>query len=185
MPPQQKQQQSFLVDMRASFNIVNFLADIHTAAIRPWTRSGMGTRGMGAAGLFAGVLILGYAGFAEAPEMITYFWAWLAMVVYRRITADKREHTHYQGRVWLFHWCLKDELNARLMEAGTMWILGGVLAGVSEALGQFVVAGLFSFGLKYVIDAATVERRREAAHNARIEMETHHQSFEEERRSYR
>jgi hypothetical protein len=182
MPRQQQQQESsMLIDMRTSFNLLNFLADAHTASIRPFTRSGMGTRGIGAPGFWAMLLILAYAGFANAPEMILYFWAWLAMVVYRRITADRRQHTDFQGWVWMFDWCLKDELKAHLLEAVSMWAIGGFLCGFSEPLGQFVMLGAVSFGVKYAINAATVARRREAAHNARIEMETMQRQFEDER----
>jgi|SRR5271166_497525 len=183
MPPQQQQEPSMLVDMRTSFNIANFLADTHSACIRPFTRTGMGARGLGAPGFFAGILILAYAGFADAPDMLLYFQAWLIMAVYRQIfSVDKRQHTQFQGFVWAFDWAIKNELNARLLEAGSMWIIGGALSGFSEAVGRFVSAGVFSLGLKYLIDASTVQRRKEAAHNARIEMEAMQRRLEQEKR---
>jgi len=184
MPPQQQQQQqpSMLVDMRTSFNIANFLADIHSACIRPFTRTGMGARGLGASGFFAGILILAYAGFADAPDMLLYFQAWVIMAVYRRITADKTQHSQFQGFVWMFDWCVKNELTARLLEAGSMWVIGGILSGFSEAVGRFVSAGVFSLGLKYLIDASTIQRQKEAAHNARIEMEAMQRRLEQEKR---
>jgi hypothetical protein len=182
MPPQQQQEPSMLLDLRTSFNIANFLADTHSACIRPFTRTGMGARGLGAPAFFAAILILAYAGNAHAPDMLLYFQAWLVMVVYRRITADKTQHSHFQGWVWMFDWCVKNELTARLLEAGSMWIIGGILSGFSEAIGRFVSAGVFSLGLKYLIDASTVQRQKEAAHNARIEMAAMQRRLEEEKR---
>jgi hypothetical protein len=80
---------------------------------------------------------------------------------------------------------MNNELNMRLMEAGTMPLLGGILCGISEPVGHFYAAGLFSFGFRYVIDCATVGRRKAAARNARIEMEAMQAYFEEEGRRHR
>jgi hypothetical protein len=182
---QQQQQPSWLIDMRDSFNIVNFLADGHTACFRPFTREGAGPHGLGAPGFFAGAAFLPlWAGMTDSPDMLLYWQAWIIMVVYRRIMASKQEHPHYQGRVVVIGRFVKNELHARLMEAGAMWVLGGVLSGFSEDIGYFVTTGLFSFGFKYVIDSWTVARRREAARKAIVEMQAAQYEFEEERSRY-
>jgi hypothetical protein len=179
--PKPQQPPSMLIDMRTSFNLLNFVADVHTAAIRPFTRSGMGTRGLGAAGIWAGGLLLVYAGAANAPEMLRYAWVWLALVVYRRLTADRRQHSQFQGIVWMFDWLFTDEMKARLLEVVVVWIVGSYLCRFSEPLGQFVAWGALSFAFKYAVHAATRARQSEAAHNARVEMETMQRRFEEER----
>lgn len=186
MPRQQQQQQqpSLLTDMRTSFNILVFVADAHTACIRPFTRTGMGPRGMGTPGFWAMLFIPVYAGLARAPDMLTYWYFWIAMVIYRRLSCEKFQHPDYQGRVWMFHWCMKREIDARLMEAGTMPLLGGILCGISEPIGLFVTAGIFSFGLRYVVDAAAHQRRIEAIRAARMEMEAMQAYAEEDARRY-
>jgi hypothetical protein len=181
MKQQQQQTPSILLDMRTGFNLAMFAADVHTACIRPITRSGMGTRGMGAPGFWAMLLIPTYAAAADAPEMIRYFWVWLALVVYRRIRADKRQHTQFQGWVWPLDWCVKNELTAHLLEAVSMLLIGSMLTGISEALGMFISAGFVSFGFRYVIDAMVIQRQKEAAHNARVEMQAMQGHFEEVR----
>jgi hypothetical protein len=181
MPQQQQQQQresSWLIDMRTTFNLVTFVVDTHTACIRPFTRSHMGTRGMGAAGFWAMLAIPLYAGLAEASDLLSYWYLWLGMVICRRIKADKYQHPHYQGWPWMFDWCMKSDLGSRLMEAATMPLLGSIVSAFSEDVGLFVTAGVFSFGLRYAIDAMTSARRREAARIARIEMELMQRYYE-------
>ena len=108
------------------------------------------------------LFILVYAWLAESPDMITYWYLWMGMVIYRRITADKCQHSQYRGWPWMFRWCVKSEMTARLLEAATMPLLGGIVSGFSEDVGRFVTAGVFSFGFRYLIDASTEARRREA-----------------------
>jgi hypothetical protein len=173
MPQQQQHTPSLLDRSRDYFNLFNFSADVITASVRPFTRVGMGTKGLGTPAFVAGVFFLpAYAGMTHSPDMILYWQAWIVMAIYARMKADRSEHTAYQGRVrifWRFH--RENELNARLMEAGAMWIVGGVLSGFSEDIGYFVYISMFAFSFKYVIDSITVAQLRDAAHNARIEME--------------
>jgi hypothetical protein len=168
----QQQQSSMLMDMRTSFNIVTLIADVHTACIRPLTRSHQGPHALGWPGFWAMLAIPLYAGLADAPGMLTYWYFWTAMVAYRRLTADRRQHTEYQGRPWMFAWFMRDELNMRALEAATMPVLAGVASAFfGEDVGTFISAGIFSFGFRYVIDSMTRARRIAAARNARIEME--------------
>lgn len=172
MPQQQQQRQpSGLLDFRTGFNLGVFVIDTYIAGIRPFTRSHMGTRGMGAAGFWAMLFIPLYAGLAEAPDLLGYWYLWLGMVIYRRITADTCQHPYHQGSPWMFGWCVNGDLGPRLLEAATMPLLGGIVSTFSEDVGAFITAGVFPFGLRYAIDAMTEARRREAARIARIEME--------------
>jgi hypothetical protein len=172
MAKPQQQDKSVFTDMRTAFNVFTLGADIVTACVRPFTRSRIGTSGMSWAGFTAMIAIPVYAATAEAPGMLGFWHAWLAMVIYRRITADTHQHSQYQGLPWMFAWC-RSELTARALEAGTMPLLGsaaGTLFG--EDVGLFISASTFAFAYRYVIDRMTVARRNEAARNARIEMES-------------
>jgi hypothetical protein len=180
MPPQQQEKQSMLIDMRTSFNILYFVASIHAKCIEPFTRSGMGTRGIGAAGFWAMLFIPAYAGTVHADEMLAYWHAWVLMVIYRRVTADRKQHTDFGGWVWMFDWLIKDELNARRLEAVSMLVLGNLLSAWSEAVGQFVTYGFFSLGIKCVIDGINRARQKEAAHNAPLEMWAMQQRFQQD-----
>ena len=72
-------------------------------------------------------------------------------------------------------------MTARLLEVAAMPFIGGIVSGFSEDVGYFITTvGTFSFAGRYVIDAVTIARRKEAAHNAVIEMEHFHQYFQSE-----
>jgi hypothetical protein len=182
MPGQQQQQPNnspMLIAMRPAFTIATFFADVATASIRPFTRYREGTRGMGTAGFWAMVSIPVYAGLAEAPDMLAYWHLWLAMAIYRRITADPAQDTRFQGFAWMFTWCTNSELSAKLMEAAAMPVIGGIVSSaLSEDIGHFItVVGTFSFAYRYVLDAMTEARRRELAQNAIREMEAMQKHF--------
>lgn len=65
-----------------------------------------------------------------------------------------------------------------------MPIIGSIVSSVfSEDIGRFItVVGTFSYAYRYVLDAMTVARRQEAAHNAIHEMEAMQVHFQRERR---
>jgi hypothetical protein len=182
-PPQQKEKSSYLIEMRHAANLLFFITDAHAMCILPFTRSHMGKRGVGAAGFWAMIGIALYAGTMNAPEMITYWYVWLCMCIYRRIFADRNQHTQYRGWVWAFDWCVRDELTARRLEVAAVFALGIAVMEWSQAIGQFLVYGSFSLGVQSSLAAMHRTRRLEAAHNARLEMETMQQQFVEERRS--
>jgi hypothetical protein len=162
---------SMLIDMRTSFNVLTFVADVHTACIRPFTRTHQGIHGMGWAGFYAMLAIPAVAALGEMPGLLTYWYVWMAMVIYRRIKADKYQHSSYQGWPWCFRWCMNNELNMRAMEAGTMPMLAGIASAVfGPEVGTFICFGFFSFGYRYVIDSMTHAQRIKASRDARIEM---------------
>jgi hypothetical protein len=179
MPGQQPQGgPPLFIDMRNAFNIATFIADVGAATIWPFTRCHMGTRGMGMAGFWAMLFIPIYAGLARAPDLLAYWHLWLAMAVYRRITADRLQHTQFRGWPWMFLWWTRSEMSARLAEAAAMPILGAIVSAFSEDIGRFIiVVGTFSFSYRYVLDAMTEARRQEAAWNAIREMEAMQKHF--------
>ncbi len=182
MPRQQQQEQSFHTDMRTGFHILYIGTNVLTAGVRPVTRSGMGTRGIGAPGFWTMLFIPLYAGTTNSPEMLTYWYVWVVMVIYRRITADRHQHTNFQGWVWAFDWLIKDELNARRLEAVSMLIVGNLLSAWSEPVGQFVSYASYALGVQCVLDAMTRTRQKEAAHNAKVEMLAMQVRFQEQQR---
>ena len=183
MPPQETQQQpTNLYDARASFNLFNAVANVHAKCLLPFTRCHMGKHGMGLLpSIFAAFLMLAYAQYARAPEMLLFCRAWLVMAVLRRLTADRRQHTEYEGWPWLFGF-LRNQQLARLLEAGSLWLIGGWLSTYSVPLGRFVAAGAFSYGFKYAVDRIVDGRMQDAAHDAPIEMAWLQRTMEKGRR---
>jgi len=184
MPPKQAQQQqqpSPFLDPRTVFGIGLTAADIHTAAIRPFTRSGNGIQPLGIPGVLALLLIVFYGACLNAPEMFLFFWAWLVMLFYRRFTADRRQHTQFQGYVWALDWCIKDPATAHFIEFVALWAIGWGISFYSEPLGLFVSFSFFSFGFRYIIDLITLRRRKESIHNAHVEMDLMQQTVQQYR----
>src|SRR5690349_21771385 len=93
-------------NLRSSFDLVMFTATILSMCILPLTRRRMGRRCMGRHGFFAMLLIFFYAGLQNSIDMFHYLYVWIGMVIFRRLTADKQQHTRYPGSVWLFDWCI-------------------------------------------------------------------------------
>jgi len=168
------------MDVRTGFNIAYFIACVHAMCILPFTRSGMGTRGIDATGFWALLLIAFYTGEMHCPEMLTYWYVWVVMVVYRRLTTDKRQHTQFEGWVWPFQWIVRNEVIAKWLEALSMLILGTLFKKWSEPVGQFLFYGFFSLGFKCVIEGMHRARQKEAAHNARFEMLATQRRFQED-----
>jgi hypothetical protein len=172
-------------DARNVFNIATIAADVHTACIRPLTRMRMGTRGMGAAGFWAMLAIPIYAATVQSELMLTYWYVWMAMVIFQRLKADKIQHHAFQGFVWMFDWCIPNEIAARWCEAASMFAIGSLLMGWSEPLGQFVFYSGFSFAFRCLIDGMTRQRQIEIAHNAGVEMWQMQERLQQTRRTSR
>jgi hypothetical protein len=185
MPQQQQPNHSLLpIDMRTGFNIWIFIVDAWCAGLWPFTRCHMGTRGMGTAGFWAMLFIPIYAGLAEAPDLLAYWHLWLAMAIYRRITADPVQDTRFQGFVWMFNWCTKSEMTARLLEAASMPLIGGILSTFSEDIGRFLTLAIFPLSFRYLVDALTIAKREEAVANAIHDMNAMQVHFQRARRDH-
>jgi hypothetical protein len=166
-----------LPGMRGSTNLICWVAVAFSMTLLPFLRSGMGKRGIGLPGVFAFILILGYA--SLAPEMIVYLWAWLAMVIYRKLTYDPLQHTEYGGRCVLTDWLFHNEMTSRLAEAGLVWAIGNVLSDLSPAIGQFVTWDAYALWVNYMLENAVIERQKEAAHDAITTMQIQQERMEE------
>lgn len=174
----ERDQSSFWVSPRESLNWLKFLADAHAACLVPFFRTRFGTEGIGVSGLAAFVLILAYAGFARAPEMLTYFWAWLFAVVVQRcrtwrlVLSGWQEHSRYTGWPWLAMQLpfVRGELVAKgVGEPALCLVVGTLLCSISDALGQFVMVGFLSIGIGTAIDIQADRMRLRRMRDAAIE----------------
>jgi len=147
-------------------DIVNLsfqLASIHAACVWPFTRSGFGTHA------FRGypwslLLMLGYAAARPCPAMQWYIPAWLLMVLYRRSTANRHQHSKYQGYPWLFK-----RQNAQVafsMEMISCFFAAVFAAMADQALADFLMAAIVSLFAVMMIEAAVIDARRRAKRDA-------------------
>lgn len=151
------------VEGRDIVNLSFQLASIHAACVWPFTRSGFGTHA------FSGypwslLLMLGYAAARPCPAMQWYIPAWLLMVLYRRATADRRQHSKYQGAPWLFK-----RLNTRVafcMELFTCFFAAIFAAMADQGLADFLLAETVSLLAVMMIEAAVIDARRRAKRDA-------------------
>src|SRR4051812_25602941 len=101
--PSQQRPRSMMDDARDGFNLVNILASVHSMAILPFTRTGMGVWGMGADGFWSMMLIFVYGCMMNSPAMLfCYLPAWFVMAVRHKLFPDRRQHPRYQGYPWIF-----------------------------------------------------------------------------------
>jgi hypothetical protein len=169
MSAQQKQDGQAFTDSDG-FNFLYFLISVFAMAFFPFLRKGQGKRAIGLNALLAMLLMLYYAGRTRSPEMLMYFYAWLAMLFVRRFTADSAQHSQYQGYPVIG--CLvKDEMLARCGEAVLVWVAGCLIDPWSHPLGQFLMWGSLALVIKFFIESMYQERRDEALHDAAVEME--------------
>jgi hypothetical protein len=169
--PGQEKEEGAMVSTKDDMSIFYILVNIYVMALLPFLRRGMGKRAIGKHGVFAMVLILLYASRMRSPEMVQYFYASLAMVFWRRVTADRTQLTVYQGWPILTGRRVKDEMLARCGECVLVFIIGRCLFAWSPAVGQFVTCGSLALFIKYVIDALYIARQKEAYDDAIVEME--------------
>jgi hypothetical protein len=185
MPPGQQPDPSLNARMKESFHWLYFLANAYAACLLPFIRHGMGTRGIGAAGFFAWLLMLAYAGHTASPEMLIYIKAWFVFAVYRRIRADRRQLTGYQGWPLLTGWLIRSDRLARAVEAVLVYLIGSHLCQWSESVGRFIACGAYALAAKLYIETAIQRQHQEAAHNAVVQMEIMQARMEEARMNHR
>jgi hypothetical protein len=143
-------------------------AIVYSGAFTPILRSGFGTKAFRA---YIGTLVLMivYAGTYNCPELIRYLPYWLAMVAFRRITSDRRQHSQYQGYPWLAAIIMRKELRARLLEPWLCFFAGLALMPYSEPLAMFVMGGCVSLLVVLGIEMEVIRSRKRAMHDAMVE----------------
>jgi hypothetical protein len=154
-------------------NIVYGIATIYSGCFTPVLRSGFGSRAFASypASL---ILMIAYGGFANCQEIGLYIPVWLVMVVVRRLTADKRQHSRAQGYPWLCRRIpfVRNEYQARVIEPWVCFFAGIFLMSLSPALGNFVAAGCVPLLAVLMTEVAALQARKQAMEDAQKEAAT-------------
>lgn len=113
----------------------------------------------------------------RSQVMLVYFWVWLALVALhqaasqRHRRADHVTHSRFAG-LPLFRLPLVRTLDqARAIEPVLLLIIGGLLVGFDQALGQFVIGGAFATAIINGINAQANRMRVIRMHDAMLENE--------------
>lgn len=147
-------------------DIVNLsfeLASILAACVWPFTRTGFGTHA------FTGYpwsffLMLFYAQARRCASMRWYIPAWLCMVVFRRFTARRDQHSRSQGYPWPF--IRLGYRMALFLEIAACFAAAAFVASVDRALADFLLAAMVAMLAVMWIESAVVEARRRAKRDA-------------------
>ena len=166
---EQQKQEGLAPDNKTTFGMIYLAANVGFWAVALFLRSGIGKRGPGFAGLGAMVAIFFYAGETHDPDMMLYLPAWIAMLIWRRITPGKGMHSEYQGRPYTTIWLVRNEIYARLAEAIGVWVLGQYL--MPTAFGQFLIYASVGMGVKFLFEWVYLRRMDEAIEDAKILMQ--------------
>ncbi len=149
-------------------NIVYGLATIYNGAFTPVLRSRFGSHAFAS---YPATLILLLVCAASCPELAKYIPVWLALVLFRRLTADRTLHSRYQGYPWLCRLIpfVNTEFRARAVEPWLCFFGGIFLMQVSEPLARFVMGGSLSLFIVLMTETVTLEKRKRAMHDAAVE----------------
>jgi hypothetical protein len=162
---------------KEGFNVFYFLVTAYAWAFFPIIRCRFGRRAGGLPALVAMVGILWYAAQKHSNEMLIYFWVWVVMLVYRKLTSIKGVISEYQGWPYLTAWLTGNEMVARLLEAALMFVVGNYLYAVSEPLGHFVAFGSLALAFKLWAEWIYESRMDDAMEDAKILMEMRMERF--------
>jgi hypothetical protein len=176
MPQQQQQQQQregffSLIPARNVFFLVSNLADIVALTVKPVIRYGGGSRSVGKPGLYTLLGMIAYAGTMESPELLFYVKAWVIFVLYRRVRCDPRQHTGFQGWPVLTDWIIKNDKFAFAAEPFLVYLAGMYLEPICEPMARLLMWASFALAFEFFVNTSLARRRKEAAHNAVVEME--------------
>lgn len=114
---------------------------------------------------FCGVYMLVYAGFAESPEILYWVPAWIILLIFRSLTADRNQESIYRGWPWLGALFVRRERNARFIEAALVLGTGYWWGGPIGTFLMLAGGGLF-FTLK--VDSMVLQARRRAMQDAYV-----------------
>jgi hypothetical protein len=151
-------------------NIVYGIANIVNGCFTPFLRNGFGSRGF-AAHPISLIFMIGYAGFANCPEMSLYIPVWLLFVLMRQLKTNKNQHSRYQGYPWLCRMIpfVNTEYKARTVEPWVLFFGGIFLMDVSLGIGQLLIIGCATLFVVLMIEVASISARKRAMEDARHE----------------
>jgi hypothetical protein len=163
-------------DVRTGINLLGILANGHATTVTPFLRRGFGSEALGINGVVGAIIILLYAGVTNSPEMVTFWWVWIAAVAYQRLYSVKQRqngnvvHSRYAGWPEVGMRFAKTEKVARgVIEPLVCVVVGGCLWSWSEALGRFILLGSFSLLVSRGLEQQVIRNRVRAMSDAQIE----------------
>ncbi len=109
-----------------------------------------------------------YAAFTDAPEIIYWVPVWLVLLVFRRLTHDRNQHSRYRGWPWLGGLFTRREKNARLIEA-TLVLAGGY--ALDGPAGKFLMIGAAGLFVTFVVESMVIQSRERINKDNAIEAE--------------
>ena len=148
-------------------DIANTIAMIVAGPFIPFLRSHCGSHAFYKLWPTAIYLPL-YAGYARVPELMYWFYPWLAAMIFRRLTYDRNQDSNYRGWPWLTGLMFRRERTVRLMEALLLLGTGYWLEG---PVGHFLMIGAAGLFVTLRIDAMVLAARRRIIHDGRIRSE--------------
>jgi hypothetical protein len=161
-----KQEENDPLNLKQAVNVTYLVSSVVELAFLPFYRGHMGTHSLNL-GLFTYIFILFYGGLGRAMWIATdYLPVWLAAAAWRRLTADRRQHSRYRGRIWLFR---RYERLGRYAEVALLYAMGGLFEHPPSRM-FFRMGAAASLIVTYV-DRFTAERRALQRHDAEIEMD--------------
>lgn len=145
-------------------DIANTVAMILAGPFLPFLRSHCGSHAFYKLWPTA-VYIPLYAGFANAPEILHWFYPWLIALIFRGLTYDRNQDSNYRGWPWLAGLFCRRERTARFLEALLLLGAGYWLEGPT---GNFLMIGAAGLFVTLRIDAMVVGARERMIRDARI-----------------
>ena len=137
LPQQEQQDQSWSKQIEQSFNLLQWIIAILCMVVLPFTRHSWGVKAFGTEAMLAFCLIPLYGAVYNDPYIIQFWYAWICMVVWCRITATREHHRFFMGyaRFWgnFLHW-----KKAEVLEAITVCIIGQCFYQLSDGMGQLI-----------------------------------------------
>jgi hypothetical protein len=158
-------------DLKGNFNAGYRITEFGVALVRPIFLSGQGIRAYGMESLFAFCALPVLASYTHSYAIQLYWYAWCLMLIFRRLTPDRSQHTLYWGRNRLVRWLTLGLLGHSaerylepLLIAGIAWLA----SSHSLPLSRLLYFGAFSYVMQYRLAVEMDKRDEEAIHNARI-----------------
>jgi hypothetical protein len=169
-------QQEQKMGMRESFNLCYLILNSLATCVTVFTRSRFGCEALGANGVGALVIILGYGAFGHVPEMFTGFLpVWLVFLICRRaqtfnlLRQGWQIHSYY-SYPWLGMLFARKESAAKGVEWFVCLVTGAALAlYVSEPVGEFVAVASFAMLFVESIHTSVQRRRLQSMVDAELE----------------
>jgi hypothetical protein len=170
------QRQNDPFNARTGINLVGLAANGYATTVTPFLRRGMGSEALGVNGVVALLIIIGYAGVTNSPEMISFLLAWVGALIFQRAYGFNQRrkgqicHSRYAGDAVVGRRFAKSERVAReVVEPLICGFVGVCLWPWSEPVGRFVLCASFSLLVSRGLDTQVTRNRLQKMHDAQIE----------------